>query len=439
MSEAHKPLKFVPSPDNSDSPANTPAGNASHVTDSVINEQMAQHLQLLNSQLVLYARDFRRLVDDQQRKDDELAAVKHQLDQANQQLKDLERQSESLQRKRHEAKAAIDVVGHSKTLTHILKLCQRVAPSQTTVLITGETGTGKELTARFIHQHSNRHDKPFIAVNCGALPESLMESELFGHAKGAFTGADSDKTGLVELAAGGTLMLDEIGELPLTLQVKFLRVLEERTFRKVGSGAEIDADVRVIAATNRNLKEEVAKGRFRADLMYRLNVFPIELPPLRKRQEDIPLLVEHFLSQRPMQYNGQVTASMQALLALKQHDWPGNVRELRNVLERAALLCDHGIIEVDMLGLDFASDSGNNMTNTSARGDQKYTETSPLTTTGTSSILAQQERSMVEAALEQSNWNKAAAARLLGISWDNLRYRIKKYKIKRPGRDESAK
>lgn len=431
MSEAHKPLKFVPSPNQLDG---TPSGNGQAVSESVLNEQMAQHLQLLNSQLVLYARDFRRLVDDQQRKDDELTAVKHQLDQANLQLKNLERQSETLQRKRQDAVSTINIIGQSKTLTHILKLCQRVAPSQTTVMITGQTGTGKELTARFIHQHSNRHDKPFIAVNCGALPESLMESELFGHAKGAFTGADSEKTGLVELAAGGTLMLDEIGELPLPLQVKLLRVLEERTFRKVGSGVELDADVRVIAATNRDLKEEVTHGRFRADLMYRLNVFPIELPTLRQRPDDIPLLVEHFLAQRPMQYNGQVTASMQALLALKEHDWPGNVRELRNVLERAALLCDHGIIEVDMLGLDFAPDSGNNLTNQTVSDTPNPNPTDQMSTTGTGSILAQQERSMIEAALEQANWNKAAAARLLGISWDNLRYRIKKYKIKRPNR-----
>ncbi|HAI13121.1 MAG TPA: sigma-54-dependent Fis family transcriptional regulator [Phycisphaerales bacterium] len=429
MSEAHKPLKFVPSPGQSQDSVSDQGQSAS---ESALNEQMAQHLQLLNSQLVLYARDFRRLVDDQQRKDDELQAVKHQLDTANQQLKDFERHSQSMQQKRSPAKTTIDIIGQSKTLSHILKLCQRVAPSQTTVMITGETGTGKELTARYIHQHSSRHDKPFIAVNCGALPESLMESELFGHAKGAFTGADSDKTGLVELAAGGTLMLDEIYELPLTLQVKLLRVLEERTYRKVGSGNEVDADVRVIAATNRELKQEVAQGRFRADLMYRLNVFPIELPPLRLRSEDVPPLVEHFLSQRPMQYNGQVTVSMPALLALKQYDWPGNVRELRNVLERAALLCDHGIIEVDMLGPEFADHSCSNGTNPSADGAPIAAASSQTTTGGTKSILAQQERSMIEAALEQANWNKAAAARLLGISWDNLRYRIKKYKITKP-------
>ncbi|MAX24351.1 MAG: DNA-binding response regulator [Phycisphaeraceae bacterium] len=430
MSEAHKPLKFIQPPEGS--AQGSEGGSQGAHDDSAIREQMAQHLQLLNSQLVLYARDFRRLVDDQQRKDDELRAVKHQLDQANEQLKDMERQSAKLMRKRDQSKPDISVIGQSKSLTHILKLCERVAVSQTTVLITGETGTGKELTARFIHQHSNRHDKPFIAINCGALPESLMESELFGHAKGAFTGADSDKTGLVELAAGGTLMLDEIGELPLTLQVKLLRVLEERTFRKVGSGVEVDADVRVIAATNRDLKQEVAEGRFRADLMYRLNVFPIELPPLRQRRDDIPLLVEHFLSERPMQYNGEVTVSMPALLALKQHDWPGNIRELRNVLERAALLCDAGVIEMDMLGPDFAPDSYDPTSDPMAPPATNADQEARMSTTGTQSVLAQQERSMIEAALEQSNWNKAAAARLLGISWDNLRYRIKKYKIKKP-------
>ena len=325
-----------------------------------------------------------------------------------------------------------DFVGASPAALEVKRRARLAAGRDMPVLLLGETGTGKELTARFIHQHSNRHDKPFIAINCGALPESLMESELFGHAKGAFTGADSDKTGLVELAAGGTLMLDEIGELPLTLQVKLLRVLEERTFRKVGSGVEVDADVRVIAATNRDLKQEVAEGRFRADLMYRLNVFPIELPPLRQRRDDIPLLVEHFLSERPMQYNGEVTVSMPALLALKQHDWPGNIRELRNVLERAALLCDAGVIEMDMLGPDFAPDSYDPTSDPMAPPATNADQEARMSTTGTQSVLAQQERSMIEAALEQSNWNKAAAARLLGISWDNLRYRIKKYKIKKP-------
>ena len=425
MSEAPEPLKFIPPSQHSVS-QNI---DASHLaSDEVaLNQQMAQHLQLLNSQLVLYARDFRRLVDNQQRKDDELLAVKTQLDQTNQQLKNLEKSAKPQDQKHSHVTQSINLIGESLPVTKILKLCQRVAPSMATVLITGETGTGKELTARYIHQHSPRHQKPFIAVNCGALPESLMESELFGHVKGAFTGADTDKMGLVELANSGTLMLDEIGEMPLPLQVKLLRVLEERTFRKVGSGLEFQADVRIIAATNRNLKHEVAQGRFRADLMYRLNVFPIELPPLRLRQEDIPLLAEHFLTQRQSIFspNESITLSTAAMISLCQYDWPGNVRELRNVLERSALLCDDGIVEPDTLGPDFADN-----TITNAQDSKQSNE--PLSTTGTNSVLAQQERSTIEAALQHANWNKAAAARTLGISWDNLRYRIKKYKITKP-------
>lgn len=422
MSEAPKPLKFVPSNDAEHLPVSKAL--PSNDVDAAIKEQMAQHLQLLNSQLVLYARDFRRLVHDQQQKDDELQTVKHQLDHANQQLKRREKQQESTSRPNALASKNITIIGQSDPLAHILNLCKRVAPTMTTVLITGETGTGKELTARFLHQYSKRHNKPFIAVNCGALPESLMESELFGHIKGAFTGADTDKIGLVELATGGTLMLDEIGELALPLQVKLLRVLEERTYRKVGSSNESVADVRIIAATNRDLKQEVHKGQFRADLMYRLNVFPIELPPLRLRPNDIPLLAEYFLANRQNldDFQTPIQLSATAMLALRQYDWPGNIRELRNVLERASLLCDDGMIDPITLGPDFASSYPTMPLNSE-------TAPSSMTTTGTQSALAQQERSMIEAALQQTSWNKAAAARILGISWDNLRYRIKKYKI----------
>ena len=425
MSEVPKPLKFVPQTNDDISPVSEEDSSAD--ADAAIKEQMAQHLQLLNSQLVLYARDFRRLVQDQQQKDDELQTVKHQLDHANLQLKLREKQQDSANRSKQTATQTITIIGKSEPLENILNLAKRVAPSMTTVLITGETGTGKELTARYLHQHSKRHDKPFIAVNCGALPESLMESELFGHIKGAFTGADTDKTGLVELAAGGTLMLDEIGELALPLQVKLLRILEERTYRKVGSGVESNADVRIIAATNRNLKQEVHKGQFRADLMYRLNVFPIELPPLRLRSNDIPLLVEHFLTNRQNldDMPTPIKLSAPAMIALTQYDWPGNIRELRNVLERAALLCDEGIIDPITLGPDFASSS-------STMPQNSELPLTSMTTTGTQSVLAQQERSMIEAALQQTGWNKAAAARTLGISWDNLRYRIKKYKLTKP-------
>src|SRR4051812_26825501 len=232
-----------------------------------------------------------------------------------------------------------NIVGRSDKMLDVFKMIETVARTNSTILLTGESGTGKGLVAHAIQFHSLRREKPMVSLNCGAVPENLLESELFGHMKGAFTGADANKKGLLEVAEKGTIFLDEIGEMSGVMQVKFLRVLQERKFRRVGGLEELTADIRVIAATNQDLEKAVADGRFREDLFYRINVIPIVLPPLRDRREDIPLLAEHFLLKYAEQMQKPVTAiSRPAMELLIQHDWPGNIRELENVLERAVAL-----------------------------------------------------------------------------------------------------
>ena len=236
------------------------------------------------------------------------------------------------------------LVGTSRAITKVRELMGQVADKDVNVLITGESGTGKEVIARNLHFHSYRRHKPFVPVNCGAIPAELLESELFGHEKGAFTGAISERQGRFELAKGGTLFLDEIGDMPLHMQVKILRVLQERTFERVGGRKEIKADVRIIAATHRNLEEEIEEGRFREDLFYRLNVFPIEMPPLRERSEDIPLLINELFVRNETEKRGSIRLDPAALLALCQYAWPGNVRELVNLVERLTILYPYDII-----------------------------------------------------------------------------------------------
>jgi transcriptional regulator with PAS, ATPase and Fis domain len=238
-----------------------------------------------------------------------------------------------------------DMVGQSAAMREIFRLAQRVAKSPSTVIITGETGTGKGMVARAIHDASPRTKKPFVAINCGAIPENLLESELFGHTQGAFTGATSAKTGKVEMADGGTLFLDEIGDMSPDLQVKLLKVLEEKEFERVGGTKKIKVDVRVVAATHRDLEQEVAAGRFREDLFYRLWVIPIHLAPLRERKSDIPALIAHFLEICNQSCGGAITGvSPEAMDALCQHEWPGNIRELKNLVERAVVLKGEGEI-----------------------------------------------------------------------------------------------
>src|SRR6202030_329702 len=232
-----------------------------------------------------------------------------------------------------------NIIGRSEAMLEVFKMIQTVARTNSTILLTGESGTGKGLVAQAIHFHSLRREKPLVSLNCGAMPENLLESELFGHMRGSFTGADANKKGLLEVAEKGTVFLDEIGEMSAVMQVKLLRVLQERRFRRVGGLEELTADIRVVAATNQDLDKLVAEGRFREDLFYRINVIPISLPPLRQRREDIPLLSEHFLAKYTEQMGKAISGiSQEAMELLIEHDWPGNIRELENVLERAVAL-----------------------------------------------------------------------------------------------------
>lgn len=317
------------------------------------------------------------------------------------------------------------MIGVSAAIEEVKGLIHRVGPSMATVLLLGETGTGKELAARLIHASSARAERPFIAVNCAALPVTLLESELFGHEAGAFTGATHRKLGRFELAEGGTIFLDEVAEVTGDIQVKLLRVLQEKEIVRVGGVKAISCDVRVIAASNRNLSEEMQAGRFRDDLYFRLNVFPIEIPPLRRRKEDIPLLAGHFLKRLAGEMKmATPTMSPEAVAALGRYDFPGNIRELQNVLERACLLCCGGdepagasaCIRPEHLPREFFGQVGQAV---EPAGE---------------SLLAAGEKAMIINALLANNWNRSQAARALGISRDHIRYRIKKYGIERPGK-----
>jgi DNA-binding NtrC family response regulator len=301
----------------------------------------------------------------------------------------------------------------SKAMEGLVALAETAARADSTVIITGESGTGKDVLARFIHARSSRADSPMIAVNCAALPESLFESEFFGHERGAFTGATSTKRGLIEAADASTLFLDEVGEMPLQTQVKLLRFLEEGRFRRVGSTRDRESDVRVVAATNRNLTEDVTGGRFRADLFYRLNVISLHVPPLRGRREDIPALVEHFLSVFRERFNRpSLTLSEEARRRLAAYDWPGNVRELRNALERAAALAAADHIEADQVLPPDAARAGE--TATPAPGD------APMT-------LEQLERRHILRVLEEAGGNRERAAAVLGISARTLYRKLREY------------
>ncbi len=314
-----------------------------------------------------------------------------------------------------------EMVGDSAAIQQTRSLIARVAASGATVLLLGETGTGKEVAARLIHAKGNRSDHPFIPVNCAALPSTLLESELFGHEAGAFTGAVQKKLGRFELADGGTIFLDEIAEVSADIQVTLLRVLEDKEIVRLGATSPARCDARIIAATNRNLAEDTRLGRFREDLYYRLNVFPIEMPPLRRRKEDIPLLAKHFLKHLAMDMNiATPTLSSEALGVLSGYDFPGNVRELQNVLERACLLC---------CSPEAARDTPlcirlEHLPSGLVRPVQSVQPEG-------GSALTAAETAVILEALTASNWNQSEAARALGISRDKLRYRINKYGISR--------
>jgi len=303
-----------------------------------------------------------------------------------------------------------NIIGRSPAMQEIFATIERVAPTRATVLIAGESGTGKDLIARAIHYHSPRRDRPFVKINCTAIPENLMESELFGYEKGAFTGAAASKPGRFELADTGTVFLDEIGDVPPNIQVKLLRVLQEREFERLGSNRTRQIDVRVIAATNADLRAALEQGAFREDLYYRLNVVPINVPPLRERKEDIPALAEHFLRKYAAEFSRPVKAiSEGALRVLLGYHWPGNVRELENVIERSLLLCAGEILEASDIKLDPAP------RNSRPAGE-------PLLPEGMT--LEEYERELIRKALERAQGNKSQAARLLGLSRNALRYRL---------------
>jgi len=310
------------------------------------------------------------------------------------------------------------LIGKSKSMQDVFSMIRKVASSPVKILVTGESGTGKELVARAIHYNSDRRDGPFVPINCGAIPENLLESELFGHEKGSFTGAIRQKPGLFETAAGGTIFLDEIGELPAMMQVKLLRVLQENEFRRVGGTKDIKTDVRVLAATNRHLEEAVAAGSFREDLYYRFNVIRIDLPPLRQRREDIPVMVDFFWER----FTGQkgVKVAEDAMRRLIDYSWPGNVRELENVIERATVLGHDNEITLDCLPPNLVTGMSGSVT--------------PLTDIPESGMdldayLGEIEKEILVKALARTDGVRKSAAGLLGITFRSIRYRLAKYDL----------
>ena len=314
-----------------------------------------------------------------------------------------------------------NLIGKSPAMLAVYELIKQVAPTSTNVLICGESGTGKELVARAIHFSSPNREQPFVAVNCAAIPENLLESELFGHTKGAFTGAVNHAAGYLEAANGGTLFLDEISEIPLTLQVKILRVIQEKSFQKVGSPKEISVNLQFIAASNLDLEAAVESGDFRQDLFYRLNVIRIDLPPLRRRQEDIPLLLRHFLHKYAQEYKRDLESFDQAATrALMEYDYPGNVRELENIVERCVVLeTGEKIISAASLPQILHQKPANALATTlPAEGLQLE------------DVVAQLETDLIEQALNKCHGNKTNAAKLLGLSFRSFRYRLDKYGLK---------
>lgn len=323
-----------------------------------------------------------------------------------------------------------NLVGNSETMHRIYDLIQRVSQSPTNVLITGESGTGKEMVAKAIHYNGPLKDRPFVTVNCGAIPENLMESEMFGHKKGSFTGAIADKIGLFEVANGGSLFLDEVGELPLSIQVKLLRAIQERVIRKVGATDDQRVDVRIIAATNRDLEEMVKQGTFREDLYYRLNVINLKTPPLRDRREDVPTLAQHFLRKYAERLGRPVQAiSDEAMEVLKKYDYPGNVRELENIIERTVALEAGATILPESLPPFVQTPSGRKMA--SAHEIEITDEGIEL-----EKIIGQIEKELLIKAIHKAKGVKKNAAKLLGVTFRSMRYRVDKYGLGGPDDEE---
>ncbi len=331
----------------------------------------------------------------------------------------LRREVRTLRARQAQPYSPQSIVGESAPIVAVRAMLQKIGVSPaTTVLLTGESGTGKDLAAKVIHYSSSRASKPFMNITCSALPETLLESELFGHERGAFTGADRQKRGLLESADGGTVFLDEIGEMVPMLQAKLLRFLEEKSFKRVGGATDVKVDVRVIAATNRSLQDEVKKGHFRDDLFYRLNVMAVPLPPLRDRHDDVPRLLNHYIDNFNTEFRKKIRGvTPGALKALQAYPWPGNVRELRNAVERAMLLSEGNELNESHFPMLNASDA-------------ELSTGMGLPAAGIN--LEEMERSLVVQALERSGWNQTKAATLLGLNRDQIRYRIEKFKLEKP-------
>ena len=339
--------------------------------------------------------------------------------------KNLETENRQLKKELGQAHSFQNMIGNSDRMHQIFSLVERVSQSPTNVLITGESGTGKEVVAKAIHYNGPIKEKPFVTVNCGAIPENLMESEMFGHKKGSFTGAVSDKVGLFEAADGGTLFLDEVGELPLNIQVKLLRAIQERVIRKVGATEDQKVEVRIIAATNRNLKEMVGAGEFREDLFYRLNVINIDTPPLRERRDDIPLLAKHFLKKYSDKMNKNLNAiSDDALTILTKYNYPGNVRELENIIERTVALEGGSSILPESLPPLVPTAGGKG-------GDRRLASAHEIEITDDGvdldKILGQIEKELLIKGIHHADGVKKKAAKLLGITFRSMRYRVDKY------------
>ncbi|HRK07777.1 MAG TPA: sigma-54 dependent transcriptional regulator [Pseudobdellovibrionaceae bacterium] len=323
-----------------------------------------------------------------------------------------------------------NLVGNSEAMHKIFELIRKVSDAPTNVLVTGESGTGKEMVAKAIHFNSPLKDKPFVSVNCGAIPENLVESELFGHKKGSFTGAVADKPGLFEIADGGTLFLDEIGELPLQSQVRILRAIQERVIRRVGATEDIKVDVRIIAATNRDLEDMTKQGTFRQDLFYRLNVINIKTPALRERRDDVPLLANHFLQKYNDRFGKAIqSVSKEAMDLLKKYDFPGNVRELENIIERTVALESGATVLPESLPQFVNTPSGRKMV--SSDGIEITDEGIDL-----QKVIDQLEKELLVKAIHQANGVKKRAAKLLGITFRSMRYRVEKYNLGKVDDDE---
>ncbi|MEQ1875124.1 MAG: sigma-54 dependent transcriptional regulator [Bdellovibrionia bacterium] len=344
--------------------------------------------------------------------------------------RNLEIENRSLKKELKKEYSFQSIVGNSEAMHRIYDLIRRVSQSPTNVLITGESGTGKEVVAKAIHYNGPLKDKPFVTVNCGAIPENLMESEMFGHKKGSFTGAIADKAGLFETADGGSLFLDEVGELPLSIQVKLLRAIQERVIRRVGATDDRKVEVRIIAATNRRLEDMIKEGGFREDLYYRLNVINIGMPPLRERKEDIQALARHFLKKYADRFDKPVTSiSDEALAMLQKYDYPGNVRELENIIERTVALEGGSTVLPESLPPFVNTPSGRKM---ASSHEIEVTDDG----VDLEKVIGQIEKELLIKAIHRANGVKKKAAKLLGITFRSMRYRVDKYGLGGPGDDD---